>query len=89
MASIVVPHLKGLLEIEVSPADLIALAAPTLLFYGGASFDFEALIAAAWSRHRPDIELITIAGASHNLHHEHPDVVNPLIIDFLDTTPRL
>lgn len=85
MAPFVAPHWKILLNNPVTPQDLEALKPPTQLFYGSASFNFEPAIAAAWKKYRPDLPLITIEGAGHNVHHDRPDIVNPSIINFLTT----
>ena len=83
MAPLVAPHHQIMLDFAVTEADLQGLQPPTLLIYGTHSFEFEPLIAAAWRRHRPDLALITVEGAGHNVHHDSPDIVNPEIISFL------
>jgi len=58
-------------------------ARQTLLFYGTASYDFEPAIAQRFRELRPDLPIVVVEGAGHNLHRERPDVVNTTIIDFL------
>jgi pimeloyl-ACP methyl ester carboxylesterase len=82
--SFVVPHLRALRSFNVEPVDLKALHPPTLLFYGQNSFEFEAKIAAQWRAHRPDLELIEVEGAGHNIHRDCADLVNGAILGFLD-----
>jgi pimeloyl-ACP methyl ester carboxylesterase len=83
LAPFVVPHWRILLSFDVSLADLEALKPPTMLFYGTRSFDFEPAIGAVWRRIRPDLPLITVEGAGHNVHHDCPDIVNSKILNFL------
>lgn len=83
MAPLLVPHHQIILSFAVSLADLEALKPPALLFYGAESFEWEQSIAAAWREARPDLTLITVEGAGHNVHHDCPDTVNPAILDFL------
>ena len=74
------------MAMAVEPADLADFHASTLLIYaevGAEIFDFEPLIAECWRRERPDLELITVAGAGHNVHRDQPDVVNAAILRFL------
>lgn len=87
MAAIMTPHWRALLAFEVSPADLKALTPPTLLFYGADSHEFQPRIAEAWRTSRPDLELIVVEGAGHNVHHNRPDIVNPAIAAFLSSPP--
>ncbi|MDP6832368.1 MAG: alpha/beta hydrolase [Alphaproteobacteria bacterium] len=84
MAPFIAAHLRALRRFAVGPADLKALGPPTLLFYGEDSFDFETKIAAQWLTHRPDLELILVEGAGHNVHRERSDLVNAAICGFLD-----
>jgi pimeloyl-ACP methyl ester carboxylesterase len=84
MAAIMTPHWRALLAFDVGPADLQALSPPTLLFYGRDSFEFQPLIAEVWRNRRPDLELIMVDGAGHNVHHNRPDIVNPAIAAFLN-----
>jgi len=83
MAHLPAPHATGLIALEVTPDDIRALVAPTLLFYGTASYDFEPAIAQRFRELRPDLPIVVVEGAGHNLHRERPDVVNTTIIDFL------
>ena len=84
MAPFVTPHWRGLLDFPVTAVDLKALKPPTLLIYGGASLEFEALIAACWRTHRPDVSQILVEGAGHNVQLEQSDIVTPAITAFLN-----
>ncbi len=83
MAPMVAPHWRALLDYVVTPGDLAALSPPTLLIYGEKSVEFEASIAACWRAYRPDLALIEVEGAGHNIHRERPDIVNPAMVDHL------
>ena len=83
LAPILVPHWQALLRLTVTPADLQSLSPPTLLLYGTKSYAFESIIANCWRETRPDLKLIEVEGAGHNLYRERPDIVNPALVDFL------
>jgi len=84
LAPFVIPHWRILMNFAACPVDLETLKPPTMLFYGTKSFDFEPAIAEAWKRIRPDLPLITVDGAGHNVHYDCPDIVSSAIINFLD-----
>jgi len=86
MSTILAPHWRGLMAMKVAPADLAGVPRSTLLIYaetGVEYFDFEPLIAECWRRERPDLELITVADAGHNVHRDQPDIVNEAILRFV------
>ncbi|MFP6696990.1 MAG: alpha/beta hydrolase [Alphaproteobacteria bacterium] len=83
MAPLMIPHWRILMSFKATPEDLKGLQPPTLLFYGTKSLKWEQHIAAAWRDARPDLPLITLEGAGHNVHHDCADIVNPAILDFL------
>lgn len=85
MAHITIPHLRGLLDFEVTEADVRTLGPPTLLIYGSASFDFEPAIQKRLCDLRPDLQSLVIEGAGHNSHRERPEIVNAMIDRFLVT----
>jgi pimeloyl-ACP methyl ester carboxylesterase len=70
-------------DLVVTEADLRALAAPTLLVYGGRSFGWERPIRERVRDLRPDFPLLLVEEAGHNVHLEEPDRVNAAIRDFL------
>ena len=87
VSKILGPHWKGLTELNVEPADLSTIQNPTLLIYaetGTEFFEFQPLIADCWRRERPDLELILVADAGHNVHRDQPDTVNAAILRFID-----
>jgi pimeloyl-ACP methyl ester carboxylesterase len=86
MSPILGPHWSGLLAIEVSPEDLASFHDDTMLIYaheGSEFFEFEPDIAACWERERPDLKLLRVEGAGHNVHLDVPNVVNAAILEFL------
>jgi len=83
MSFFMVPHWRILMSFKVTPGDLKTLQAATMLFYGTKSFDWEQHVATVWQNTRPDLPLITVEGAGHNVHHDCPEVVNPAILEFL------
>jgi pimeloyl-ACP methyl ester carboxylesterase len=83
LAPITGPHAGGLLAFPVTDDDVRSLRPRTLLLYGTNSFDFEPAIAPRFRELRPDLQLMTIDGAGHNLHRERPDIVNAAVTDFL------
>lgn len=86
VSTIMAPHWRALMAINVEPMDLAAINCPILLIYaktGAEFFAFEPSIAECWRRERPDLELITVADAGHNVHRDQPDIVNAAIIRFI------
>jgi pimeloyl-ACP methyl ester carboxylesterase len=75
--------LTALLAFEVAPADLKNLAPPAFLIFGERTIGFYTGIAVRCREIRPDIEMLTVAGAGHNSHREKPDIVNKALLDFL------
>jgi pimeloyl-ACP methyl ester carboxylesterase len=70
-----------------TPAELGRITAPTLVMAG----EFDAIRPEhthQLARAIPGAEEAIIAGASHSLPSERPDIVNPLILAFLRTPPR-
>jgi 2-succinyl-6-hydroxy-2,4-cyclohexadiene-1-carboxylate synthase len=82
-APLVGPHFRGLIDLAVTEADVKRLAAPTLLLYGAASYPFEAGIANRFRDLRPDLRVVTIDRAGHNVHRDRSDIVNPMVAAFL------
>jgi hypothetical protein len=64
MAPLIAPHFVGLLDLAVTDADIEKCRRSTLLIYGAASYPFESAIAEGFTRLHPDLELLTIEGAS-------------------------
>ena len=85
MSPIMAPHWSSLLAIDVSPEALASFHDDTMLIYareGREFFEFEPAIAACWQRERPDLKLLRVEGAGHNVHLDVPDVVNTAILEF-------
>lgn len=82
-ASVLGPHLRGVCRTTVTEADVAGLRAPALLLYGARSFRFEPAIANGFRAQRPDLRVVTIERAGHNVHRDRPDIVNPEIAAFL------
>jgi len=82
-AAIVGPHFRGLCALEVSDADVVGLRVPALLLYGESSFPFEGDIADRFRALRPDLRVMTVAGAGHNVHRDQADLVNAEVAAFL------
>jgi pimeloyl-ACP methyl ester carboxylesterase len=83
LAPITIPHCRGLIHFPVTDDDVRSLGPRTLLLYGTNSYDFEPAIAQRFRELRPDLPLVIVEGAGHNLHRERPDIVNAAILDFL------
>lgn len=83
MKHLVVPHFQSLIEFDTRPADAHAIRQPVQLVYGGASYPFEARLAARLVELRPDWPLLTVEGAGHNCFREQPDLVNAAIAELL------
>jgi pimeloyl-ACP methyl ester carboxylesterase len=65
-------------------ARLAEVAAPTLVVMGGSDPDFRDPAAEAeWIGERLRAEVVVVPGAGHYPHTELPDVVNPVLVDFL------
>lgn len=77
------PHFQALLDLPATEADLVSLRPPALLIYGADSFSFEPFIAARFRAARPDIPIITLDNAGHNVHRDRHESVNPALIAFL------
>lgn len=84
-APMVGPHARGLLDLVVTEADIRGLRPPVLLFHGTDSAPFEGLIANRFRALRPDLRVITVERAGHNVHRDRPDIVNPAVLSFLAT----
>jgi len=82
-APLVGPHVRGLLDLVVTAADVAALRPPTLFMYGADSFPFEGSIANRFRALRPDLRVMTVEKAGHNVHRERPDIVNAAARAFL------
>jgi pimeloyl-ACP methyl ester carboxylesterase len=83
LAPVTVHHGRGLLAFSIDDEDVRDLRPPTLLLYGTTSYDFEPAIAQRFRELRPDLPLVVVEGAGHNLHREQPDFVNSTIAKFL------
>ena len=55
----------------------------TLLIYGANSLWFEQFIAERFQQIRPDIKILTIENASHNVHRDQANTVNAEALAFL------
>jgi len=64
-------------------ADVLGLPVPALLLYGENTFPFHAAIAARFRELRPDLRVLTLASAGHNVHRDRAEVVNAEIVAFL------
>ena len=56
---------------------------PVLLLYGANSFWFEGIIADRIRALRPDLRVLTVENAAHNVHRDRADVVNAEVLAFL------
>ena len=83
VAHLVVPHFQSLVDFDARPDDARAIRRPVQLIYGGASFSFEARLAARLQELRPDWPLLIVEGAGHNCFRDKPDVVNSAMLEFL------
>ncbi|MSP02751.1 MAG: alpha/beta hydrolase [Acetobacteraceae bacterium] len=82
-APMVGPHIQGLLDLQVSEADVTGFRPETLLVYGAASFPFEASIGERFVALRPESRIVTVEGAGHNVHRDRADILNPMVLSFL------
>jgi pimeloyl-ACP methyl ester carboxylesterase len=82
-APMVGAHARGLLELAVTEEDVRCLRPPALLFLGTNSPAFESMIANRIRALRPDIRVITVDRANHNVHRDRPDIVNVEVLAFL------
>jgi esterase len=82
-APMVGPHARGLLDLQVTEADVRGLRPPVLLFNGADSAPFEGIMASRFRGLRPDIHAMTVERAGHNVHRDRPDIVNPAVLSFL------
>jgi pimeloyl-ACP methyl ester carboxylesterase len=87
-APMVGPHAHGLLNIELTEADVVNLRPWVLFFNGTESAPFEGMIAERFRALRPDAQVITVQGAAHNVHRDRPDIVNPSVLSFLASAVR-
>jgi pimeloyl-ACP methyl ester carboxylesterase len=83
VAPMVGPHMRGLCELSTPAADVLGLPVPALLLYGEHTFPFHAAIAARFRELRPDLRVLTLARAGHNVHRDQAEVVNGEITAFL------
>jgi len=83
IAPMVGPHLRGLGQLPVSHTDVHDLRPPTLLLYGADSLRWEMLIADQIRALRPDLRVVTVEKAAHNVHRDRSDVVNAETLAFL------
>ena len=77
------PHMQGLIDLRVTEADILALHPPSLWLYGAASFPFDARMADRVRALRPDLSVLTIAGAGHNVPRDGSETVNQEALNFL------
>lgn len=63
--------------------EFAALKIPTLLFRGERSHEFPAEEALRMQKSRPDVELVTVAGAGHYVHAEQPAAFSAALQDFI------
>ena len=77
------PHLLSLNGLRVTEQDVRNLRVPALLLYGANSFWFEQCIADQFRELRPDIRVVTIEDAGHNVHRDQADTVNTETLSFL------
>jgi 2-succinyl-6-hydroxy-2,4-cyclohexadiene-1-carboxylate synthase len=82
-APLVGPHVRGLLDLAVTETDVSALRPPALFMYGADSFPFEGSIANRFRALRPDLRVMTVEKAGHNVHRDRPDIVNTAALAFL------
>ena len=87
-APLVGPHLSALFDLIVTEQDVRELCAPTLLFYGAKSIPFEARIADRFRALRPDLSVVTVEKAGHNVHRDRADIVNAAVLSFLAPQER-
>ncbi len=83
VAPVVGAHMRGLCDLSIPAADVLGLPVPTLLLYGENTFPFHAAIAARFRELRPDLRVLTLASAGHNVHRDQAEVVNAEIAAFL------
>jgi pimeloyl-ACP methyl ester carboxylesterase len=83
MAPLLGPHLRSLLQLPATEADVRRVSPPTMLFYGTNSLPIHDAIAHRFRHLRPDLPLNTIEGAGHNVHRDRPDVFNSISLSFL------
>jgi pimeloyl-ACP methyl ester carboxylesterase len=82
-APMVGPHVRGLLDLKITEADISDLRPPVLFFNGTESAPFEGIIAKRFRALQPNARAITVEGAGHNVHRDRPDIVNPAALSFL------
>ena len=77
------PHNRGLETLAVTDSDVTGFRPPALLLYGANSFWFEGIIADRIRALRPDLRVLTVENAAHNVHRDRADVVNAEVLAFL------
>jgi len=77
------PHTLGLNALLMTEEDVTTFGPPALLLYGANSFWFESIIADQFRALRPDLRVVTIEGAAHNVHRDRADIVNAEVLSFL------
>ena len=82
VAPLVGQHIRALFEFELAEDEVRALPS-SLLVYGAATAYFERPIAERLKVLRPDWPQLHVEGAGHNSHVDRPEVVGPVIADFL------
>ncbi|MBM86381.1 MAG: hypothetical protein CMM47_10215 [Rhodospirillaceae bacterium] len=82
-APFVGPHLRSLNALAVTEDNVLTLRPRALLLYGANSFWFEKFIADRFRTLRPDLPVLTVEDASHNVHRDQADIVNAEVMAFL------
>ena len=82
-AAFVGPHFLSLIQLDITEEDVENLKPSALLIYGANSFWFEQFIAERFRQIRPDIKILTIENASHNVHRDQANTVNKEALTFL------
>ena len=86
LAPIVAPHIRGLIGLNVTDEDVLGLEPPILLFYGRGSVQFVMVTADRIRTLRPDLRIVSVGKARHNVHRDRPDIVNAEALAFLDAS---
>lgn len=80
-------YVRGLHGLHMGADDVQGLRGPTLLLYGGRSFEWERHIRDRLTDLRPDWPCRVIEDAGHVMHLQRPEQVNAAILDFLHGDP--